>query len=55
VRDAEIGFRHVPRRLLVAGRDGPDRFRLVVEGVEQAHVAVAAKAEDTGHLLKDQV
>ena len=45
----------VTGRLLVAGRDGLYGIGAVVEGIQQPDIAMAAEAEDIGHLLADEV
>ena len=55
VLDAEVGVGHVAGALLVARRDELQLVLHVVERVEDADVAVAADAEDVGHLLLHQV
>ena len=53
--DAEVGVGHVAGALLVAGRDQAQLVLDIVEGIEQADIAVAADAKDVGHFFLNQV
>ena len=53
--DAVIHVGHEAGHALVPDRDGLDVVGALVEGVDEADIAVAAQAEGVGHLLADQV
>ena len=54
VPHAEVGVRHVAGHLLVARRHHLDAVARAVEGIEHAHIAVAANPEHVGNLAIDQ-